>query len=282
MTPVRQTALLTVFALLAFAGNSLLCRLALARTAIDAASFSTLRLAAGAVALWLIVRFRRGRPELGGTWSSAGALFVYAAAFSLAYVTLPAGAGALLLFGAVQATMIGAGLWAGERMSVGQWAGFAVALGGLVVLLLPGLSSPPLGGSILMLAAGVAWGIYSLQGRRLDDPTGSTAENFLRTLPLAGLLSLTAWPWMRVDGAGALYALLSGALASGGGYAVWYAALRGLTATQAATVQLTVPVLAAVGGVTFLGEPITWRLTLAASAVLGGVASILLSRLRST
>ena len=157
-----HTILLTFLAMVAFAANSVLRRLALTHTAIDPASFSSIRLASGAAVLWLIVRFRRGSQKLGGSWSSAGALFVYAASFSFAYVTLPSSAGALLFFGAVQATMIGAGLWAGERISTGQWGGIAVALGGLVALLLPGLSSPPLGGSVLMLAAGVAWGIYSL------------------------------------------------------------------------------------------------------------------------
>lgn len=279
--PLRQTTILTLLALAAFAANSVLCRLALAHTAIDPASFSSLRLASGAATLWLIVRCREARPELGGSWSSAAALFFYAASFSFAYVTLPSGAGALLLFGAVQATMIGAGLWAGERMSPGQWGGFALALGGLVVLLSPGLSSPSLSGSVLMLAAGLAWGVYSLQGRRLDDPAGATAGNFIRTLPLTGWMSLAAWPWMRVDGAGAFYAILSGALASGVGYAVWYAALRGLTATRAATVQLCVPVLAALGGVAFLGEPITLRLVIAAAAILGGVALVLLCRPRT-
>jgi drug/metabolite transporter (DMT)-like permease len=267
-----------VLALVAFAGNSVLCRLALVLTDIDPASFSSIRLASGAVTLWLIVRCRRGCPELGGSWSSASALFVYAAAFSFAYVTLPTGAGELLLFGAVQATMIGAGLWAGERMSTGQWGGFVLALGGLVTLLLPGLSSPPLGGSLLMLAAGLAWGIYSLQGRHRDDPSGATAGNFLRTLPLAELLSLTTWPWAWMDGPGIAYAMLSGALASGVGYAVWYDALRGLTAARAATVQLTVPVLAALGGGAFLGEPITVRQVIAAAAILSGVALVLLGR----
>ncbi len=273
-----HTTILSLLALTAFAANSLLCRLALTRTDIDPATFSSIRLASGAVTLWLIVRCRRVRQELGGSWSSAGALFIYAASFSFAYVTLPTGAGALLLFGAVQATMIAAGLWAGERMSTGQWGGFVLALGGLVALLLPGLSTPSLDGAVLMLTAGAAWGIYSLQGRGLDDPTGATAGNFLRALPLTGLMSLAAWPWARMDGMGIVYAMLSGALASGVGYAVWYDALRGLTPTRAATVQLIVPVLAALGGGALLGEPITWRQTIAATAILGGVALVLLRR----
>lgn len=277
----RHTTLLTLLALVAFAGNSVLCRLALAHTAIDPASFSSIRLASGAVTLWLIVRCRGRSSELSGSWLSAGALFVYAATFSFAYITLPTGAGALLLFGAVQATMIGAGLWAGERMSSGQWGGLIVALGGLVALMLPGLSSPPFGGSVLMLTAGAAWGIYSLQGRRSDDAAGATAGNFLRTLPLTGLLSVAAAPWAQMDELGIAYAVLSGALASGVGYAVWYSALRGLTATRAATVQLTVPVLAALGGMAFLSEPITVRFVMAATAVLGGIALVLLARART-
>lgn len=276
-----HTTLLTLLALVAFASNSVLCRLALTDTDMDPASFSSIRLLSGAITLWLIVRLRGRNFDAGGSWASAGALFIYAVAFSFAYVTLPAGTGALLLFGAVQATMIGAGWRAGERMSSAQWGGFITALGGLVALLLPGLSSPSLGGSVSMLAAGAAWGIYSLRGRRLGDPSGETAGNFLRTLPLTGLLSLTTGPWMRIDEVGVLYAVLSGALASGVGYAVWYAALRGLTATQAATVQLTVPVLAAFGGVMFLGEMISLRLALAAFAVLGGIALVLLAKSRT-
>lgn len=274
-----HTTVLTLLALTAFAANSVLCRLALTSTDIDPATFSSIRLASGAVTLWLIVRCRRVRPELGGSWSSAGALLIYAASFSFAYVTLPTGAGALLLFGAVQATMIGAGLCAGERMSPGQWGGFILALGGLVALLLPGHSFLSLGGSLLMLAAGLAWGIYSLQGRHRDDPAGATAGNFLRTLPLAGLLSVAGWPWMRWDGPGVFYAVLSGArLRPAWAMRSGMRALRWLTATHAATVQLTVPVLAALGGVVFLGEPVTARQVIAAAAIFGGVALILLRR----
>lgn len=276
-----RTVSLTLLALVAFAANSVLCRLALLHSAIDPASFSSIRLASGAVALWIIVRCRRGRAGLGGSWSSAGALFVYAASFSFAYVTLQAGVGALLLFGAVQITMIGAGMWAGERMITGQWGGLVIALGGLVTLVLPGLSAPPFGGAALMLTAGLAWGIYSLQGRGLEDPIGATAGNFLRTIPLTGLLSATTLSWTRIDEWGIAYAMLSGALASGAGYAVWYAALRGLTATRAAIVQLTVPVLAAFGGVVILNEPITLRFVLAAATVLGGIAVVLLIRSRT-
>lgn len=272
---------LTGLAMIAFAGNSLLCRQALAQTQIDAASFTSIRLLSGAVALALIVRLRNGALDHAGSWPSALALFAYAAGFSFAYISLPAATGALLLFGAVQATMIGYGWWAGEHLGGRQWLGFALALGGLLGLLLPGLSAPPWQGAGLMLAAGVAWGIYSLRGAGGADPTRVTAGNFLRATVITTGLSLALWPAASWDGAGVLYAIASGALASGGGYAIWYTALRGLSATQAATVQLSVPVLAALGAVLFLGEAITLRLLLAASAILGGIALVLIERGRS-
>lgn len=269
--------LLTSLAMIAFAGNSLLCRLALGHTAIDPASFTAIRLASGAATLWLVVRFRSREPIPGsqGNWWSAAALFVYAAAFSFAYVSLPAGAGALLLFGAVQATMIGHGLWAGERPGPMQTLGLLTAFAGLAALLLPGLGAPPLEGSLLMLAAGAAWGIYSLRGRGGGDATRVTAGNFLRATPLAFCLGLVMLPWSSIDAAGFGYALASGALASGLGYAVWYTALRGLTAPTAATVQLSVPALAAAGGALFLSEPVTLRLVLCSITILGGIALVI-------
>jgi len=271
---------LTLLAMTAFAANSLLCRLALKHTAIDPASFTSIRILAGALALWLIVRIRGGASRGEGSWPSALALFAYAAGFSFAYVSLPAASGALLLFGAVQATMIGYGLWAGERLRARQSAGLLLALGGLVGLLLPGLSAPPLAGSALMLGAGVAWGVYSLRGRGAGDPTHATAGNFLRAVPLAAGLSVLTFPWISPDGAGVGYAITSGALASGVGYAIWYTALRGLNATRAATVQLSVPVLTALGGVAFLGEAITLRLLVASAAILGGVAVVIADKPR--
>lgn len=275
----RTRAILpTLIALAAFAANSILCRLALERTAIDAASFTAIRLMCGALALWLIVSLRGGTRAIGGNWPSAFALFAYAAAFSFAYVSLPAGAGALLLFGAVQATMIVAGLRAGERLNARQGTGSVLAVAGLTYLMLPGLSAPPLGGSLLMLSAGIAWGVYSLRGRGVADPLGATAGNFLRAAPLGIGLGLVALPSVRIDMAGAGYAMLSGALASGAGYAVWYTALRGLTATGAATVQLSVPVIAAAGGAALLSEPITLRLAFASAAVLGGIALVVMKR----
>lgn len=273
-----RIAVLTSLAMLAFAGNSLLCRVALAHTSIDAASFTLIRLVSGAITLWLVVRMSRSAQTGRGSWRSALALFAYAAGFSFAYVSLPAATGALLLFGAVQATMIGHGIWAGERLLGLQLVGLVLALGGLVTLLLPGLSAPPLTGSLLMLGAGVAWGIYSLRGRGAGDPIKVTAGNFLRTVPLAVAVSLLMHDGASVDSAGFWYAVSSGALASGIGYAIWYTALPALKATSAATVQLSVPVIAALGGILFLGESITLRLVFASIAILGGIALVILER----
>jgi drug/metabolite transporter (DMT)-like permease len=250
----RRVLLLTALAMLAFAANSILCRLALTRTGIDAASFTSLRLASGAAALALLVRARGASAAREGNWLSAFALFVYAAGFSFAYVALPAATGALLLFGAVQATMIVAGLARGERLSPRQRAGLLLALAGLVGLLLPGLAAPPLAGSIVMIAAGIGWGFYSLRGRGrgIGDASAATAGNFLRATCFALLASALTFPVAHYDSAGVALALASGVLASGLGYIVWYAALPGLPATHAATAQLSVPVLAALGGLVVL------------------------------
>lgn len=270
-----RLVLLTSAAMLAFAANSLLCRMALRHTGIDSASFTTMRLAAGAVVLAVIVRWRGPRPGQSGNWMSALALFVYAAAFSYAYVSLPAGTGALLLFGTVQATMIGYGLWRGERLVAQQQLGLMVALVGLVALLWPGLAAPPGDGSALMIGAGVAWGVYSLRGAGSSDPLRATAGNFLRAMPMALLLSVLTIHRATFDPAGLAYAAASGAVASGIGYAIWYTALRQLRSTSAAIVQLSVPVIAAGGGVLWLGEPLTARLLLASASVLGGVGAVL-------
>jgi drug/metabolite transporter (DMT)-like permease len=281
MTPIRLFAL-TAFAMTAFAANSLLCRLALAHTSIDPASFTGIRLASGAVTLWVIVRVQNQHKVTGGNWLSAGALFLYAAAFSFAYISLPAGIGALLLFGAVQVTMIAAGLRAGERLSLRQTSGVILALIGLVILLRPGLTAPSVAGSILMLIAGIAWGIYSLRGRNSGDPLVATAGNFLRATPIAIVLSLLLIMRSNPDPMGIVYALLSGALTSGIGYVAWYAALRGMTATGAAIVQLSVPVIAALGGILLLNENLTLRLILASFAILGGIALVVVRRKRGT
>jgi drug/metabolite transporter (DMT)-like permease len=271
-----RLVILTVLALTAFAGNSLLCRAALAHTHIDAASFTTVRLLSGAVMLWALVMIRGGVRPGGGNWLSAIALFAYAAGFSFSYVHLTAAAGALILFGAVQTTMIGYGIWSGERMRLLQVAGLMLACGGLVGLLLPGLSSPPLMGALLMLGAGAAWGIYSLRGKGAGDPLQITAGNFTRATPMAILLSVVLLGHASLDLAGVGYALLSGALASGVGYAIWYTALPFLTSTTAATVQLSVPIIAALGGVLFLQEPFTLRLLASSVAIIGGIALVVL------
>jgi len=272
---------LTLVAMIAFASNSLLCRAALKETGIDAPSFTLIRILSGAVALWVIMKMRNASWRGAGNWLSAMALFAYAAAFSFAYNSLTAGTGALLLFGAVQATMILWGLRKGERFQAIQIVGLVVAVSGLVVLVFPGLSAPPLSGSILMLSAGVAWGIYSLRRKTSSDAIAATAGNFLRAVPFAAVLGIVFIPWARVDRAGIGYALLSGAIASGLGYVIWYAALSGLKATSAATVQLSVPVLAAAGGILLLGEPITPRYVLASFAVLGGIFLVVIEKRRT-
>lgn len=277
-SPRTRVMAFTLLAMLAFAGNSLLCRAALKDTRIDPATFTGVRIITGALLLWLIVRVRGGAARAAGNWPSALALFAYAAGFSFAYVSLPAGTGALLLFGAVQASMIGYGIWAGERLKILQAIGLALALAGLAGLLLPGVSAPPLAGALLMLAAGVAWGIYSLRGRHGGEPVRTTAENFLRAVPFAVTLSLATLPWASLDVRGILYAIASGALASGIGYAIWYTALKGLRATQAASVQLSVPIIAAIGGVILLGEHLTLRLLIASIAILGGIALVILDK----
>jgi drug/metabolite transporter (DMT)-like permease len=276
-TPGR-IAVLTAAAMLAFAANSILNRLALADTAIDAASFTLVRVAAGALVLWALVR-RQQDGRLAGDWPGAAALFVYAAAFSYAYRELSAGTGALLLFGTVQVTMIGTALLKGERLRTLQTAGFVLALAGLGVLLAPGVTAPPAEAAILMALAGIAWGVYSLRGRRARGaPLAMTAGNFVRAVPMAIGLSMVAAADARIDALGIVYAVLSGALASGVGYAIWYSALRGLNATQAASVQLSVPVIAAIGGALLLSEALTLRLLLASVATLGGIALVVTAR----
>jgi drug/metabolite transporter (DMT)-like permease len=275
-----KTPLWTGLALVAFAANSVLCRLALGRAAIDAASFSTIRLAAGACMLLFITAAvsKKSPPWHRGNAVSALLLFLYAAAFSFAYNGLGAGVGALILFGSVQATMIFFALRSGERPHVLEWSGLALALAGLAYLVFPGLSAPPLLSSTFMAVAGVSWGLYSLRGRGATRPLDETTKNFVLALPLACVINLLMMRDAHVSRPGIILAIVSGALASGVGYVVWYAALRGLTATRAATVQLAVPVLAAAGGVIFLSERISLRLLLAACVILGGVGLALLGR----
>jgi len=281
--PALATALLTALAMLAFAANSLLCRIALQQGRIDPASFGAIRLASGALALLLVMRIQAaGKPAVAktaGDWPAAAMLFLYVAGFSFAYLLLPAGSGALILFGTVQLTMLAAGLVAGERFTAAGWLGLALAIGGLVLLLLPGVAAPSLTGAALMAVAGVAWGVYSLRGRGVQDPLAATAGNFVRATPLG--IALWAGLWLawsargHADAGGVALALASGAITSGLGYVVWYAALPRLAALQAASVQLSVPLIAALGGVLLLDEAFTVRLALAAAAILGGIALVL-------
>ncbi|MCP4898223.1 MAG: DMT family transporter [bacterium] len=275
-----RTALLTCTALVAFAANSILCRLALRSASIDPAAFTLVRLASGAVVLWLMLSFGSASVAKRGWqgWQSAVALFGYAAAFSFAYVSLDAGVGALILFAAVQSTMIVGGFWAGERPHARQWIGLSLAMSGLAWLVLPGTAAPNSTGACLMALAGVAWGFYSLIGRGTSHPVADNAGNFLRSTVFAVALAAVLYGQIHLSPAGILWAVLSGAIASGIGYAVWYAAVRGLTATTAAVVQLTVPVLAAVAGVLVLSEPLTPRLVIAGAVILGGVGIALVRR----
>ncbi len=270
-----RTPALTLLAMIAFAGNSLLCRLALKSTAIDAASFTTVRMLSASVVLGLLIGFKPGVYRNSGNWPSALALFAYAAGFSFAYINLSAGTGALLLFGAVQATMIGVGIYKGERLAGLRLLGFLLAIAGLITLLLPGLSAPPFLSAVSMIGAGVAWGIYSLRGKGVGSPIAATAGNFLRTLPLTACLSLLMFQHLSFDNAGIVYAVLSGALTSGIGYAIWYQVLPSLRSTTAATVQLSVPVIAAAGGILLLGEPLGWRLLVASFAILVGIMLVI-------
>lgn len=277
ISPMRLV-LLTAIAMLAFAANSILCREALANGYIGASTFTMVRIVSGAVVLGLILLTKYRTSNIGGDWMSAVALFGYAAGFSYAYISLSAGTGALILFGAVQATMIVYGLWVGERLKVLQVIGVAAAAGGLVWLMLPGVEAPPLLGALLMLVAGISWGVYSLRGRATKEPTVATAGNFIRAAPLAFILFVALGQGEQASTIGIGYAVVSGALASGAGYALWYAVLPALPATLAATVQLSVPILAALGGVILLEEPVTLRFGLASLAVLGGIALFVFNR----
>jgi len=271
MTRAKVSAL-TLLTLFGFAGNSLLCRSALTETNIDAASFTTIRIISGALLLYLIVRIKGGVGRGRGNWLSALALVIYAAGFSFAYMSLTAATGSLLLFGSVQITMISHGLWSGEHLVKSQYAGLMLAVGGLVCLLLPGLSTPPLGGSLFMIGAGMAWGTYSLRGKKTVDAVTTTAGNFMRAAPIAILLSALKFHTVVLDLDGVIYAIVSGALATSMIYVVWYTVVPELKETNAAIVQLAVPVIAALGGIILLGESITLRYALSALATLCGIS----------
>jgi len=280
-----MNAFLTVVTLLAFAANSLLCRMALAPDLIDPVAFTAIRLGSGVavlVPLSFLISEPRPSGQRAGSWKSGVALFTYAMAFSLAYVSLETGMGALILFGSVQATMIGVGVWRGERPQVREWLGLVIAMAGLVYLVLPGIAAPDPAGALLMVASGVGWGVYSLRGKASAAPVAATAGNFARALPLALLGVVVAWGTLRATPRGLALAVVSGALTSGVGYVIWYLALRGLTATRAAIVQLTVPVIAAAGGIVVLAEEPTLRLAIASLLILGGVGGAILARERDS
>ena len=270
-----KLVLLAALAMTSFAANSLLCRMALVETDIDPASFTFWRLTSGALMLTLLVVMRNQKPLQEGNMASAIALFVYAAGFSFAYVSMTTGAGALLLFGAVQVTMISWGLFKGERMSALQWGGFLLALIGLILLLLPNAAVPQLSSALMMLAAGIAWGVYSLKGKGAKFPIEATAGNFIRATPLALVLLVIFWPGGEFHAEGMAYAVASGAIASALGYALWYSILVHIAAIKAATLQLSVPVLAVFAGWLFLDEPVTLRIILSSLAVIGGVAMVI-------
>src|SRR6185503_10505847 len=278
-----QIVLLTTLAMIAFASNSLLNRLALGQKAIDPASYTTIRLTSGAVMLYLLASLQKknGQATLRGSGLSAALLFLYAITFSFAYLSLSAGTGALILFGSVQVTMLLVALQRGERPQGMEWVGLVLALGGLVYLVFPGLSAPSLLGSALMLLAGIAWGFYSIRGRGSQNPLADTAGNFVYALPMVMAIFLIAFRNIQISTNGILLASLSGALASGVGYVIWYAALRGLTTTRAAILQLSVPVIAAWGGVLLLDETISTRLLIAGALILGGIGLSVLTREKS-
>jgi len=274
MKPFRL-AVLTTLTMVAFAGNSLFCRMALKETGIDAASFTSLRLLSGAAMLWLLMNLQSKAPLAHGSWRCATALFIYAVSLSFAYRSIDTGAGALMLFGAVQATMLIAGFIGGERMTRIQAAGFASAMVGLVILVSPNVQAPSMLDSILMLASGVAWGVYSMFGRGQPNPAAATAGNFLRAAPMAVALLLIALPWQQWDGQGMLYAVLSGAVTSALGYVLWYRVLQHMRAMTASTVQLSAPVLASIAGIFLLGETVTHDLVIASVLILGGILLVL-------
>ena len=269
-----RAVFLTGVAMLAFAGNSILCRLALRDGAIDPASFTSVRLVSGAVTLMVILWItRRGdTPRAHGSWLSACVLFFYAICFSYAYITLSAGAGALILFGFVQGTMIAIGIWSGDRPTTPEWLGWSLAFAGLVWLVLPGVEAPPWSGASLMAIAGIAWGVYSIRGRTESDALASTASNFMLTIPMVAVLTLVTFTGADISTHGITLAIVSGAITSGIGYVIWYAALEYLSAIQAALVQLSVPAIATAGGVLLLLEPLSLRLLIASALVLGGIS----------
>lgn len=275
-----KALLYTGLALIAFAANSVLCRMALGEQSIDAAGFTIIRLLSGAVVLGLILVITRRREvkRAKGSWSASMMLFIYALSFSFAYISLDTGTGALILFGSVQFTIITISLFSGTRLHYSEWLGLAVAFFGFVYLVLPGINTPSATGFILMTLSGIAWGIYTLMGKGSSSPLSDTGYNFIRTLPLLFVLFSFSYPMLSFTTEGLLLAILSGTLASGIGYSIWYLALPLLTSTQAAVVQLSVPIIAAFGGVMFVNEAITERLAISSAVILGGILIVVLGR----
>lgn len=284
ITPMK-TALLAIITMVAFAANSVFVRLALSTDAIDPASYTAVRLAAGALMLFLLVGLRgglrRSKPSgtfLGSTGVSALALFVYAAFFSFAYLSVDTGMGALILFACVQSVMIGWGLYIGERPTVPAWIGIILAVAGFIYLVSPGLSAPNPLGALLMAISGIAWGVYSLRGRGLTDPLNTTARNFIWSVPPALILMVVFIAQQDISLPGAFLAVTSGAATSALGYALWYKTLKGLSATKASIIQLTVPLIAAFGGILVLSEPLSLRFIASCVLILGGVAMVTLAK----
>ena len=283
-----KTFCFTTLALLAFAGNSVLCRLALAEQSIDAVSFTVIRLVSGICVLWLLVRIIGNNhasnstgTRLNNTWLSALCLFIYAVAFSYAYIQLDTGTGALILFAAVQISMLTFALYSGESLSKFAISGFVLAISGFVYLVAPNLSTPSFGGFVLMAVSGLAWAAYTLLGKKSKNPIQDSYTNFVHTLPFICLISATVYfiapESIDISLTGLLLATTSGAVASGIGYAIWYAALNNLSAANAAVLQLLVPVLAAFSGVIFLNEVLTIEFILSATMVLGGILMVILN-----
>ncbi len=275
-----RTIVFTSLALIAFAANSVLCRLALDERAIDASSFTIIRLMSGAVFLMGIIGINKTKhgSTTKGSWSAGVMLFLYAISFSFAYITLNTATGALILFGSVQITMILLSLLSGNRLHIAEWSGVIIAFTGFVYLILPSVTTPSAAGFLLMAVAGMAWGIYTLMGRGSKNPLTDTAYNFFRTIPIAVVLLLITIKNSSFSFEGVFLAVLSGGVTSGIGYTIWYIALGGLTALQAAVLQLLVPVIAAFGGVIFVSETITLRLTISAMMILGGILMVVLGR----
>jgi drug/metabolite transporter (DMT)-like permease len=287
MTNTVKTILFTTFALMAFAANSVLNRMALGGNTIDAASYIGIRLVSGAIVLWILNSLSKRNfntlktpvfDSLKPRYLPAFYLFAYGVAFSMAYRSLNSGMGAFILFGTVQTTMLSMAVLKGERPHWAEWLGLLIALGGLGYLVFPGLSAPDPLGAVLMVVAGIAWAFYTLSGRGVKDPLETTALNFICSVPMVLVVNLLTFQKMHISTEGVFYAFVSGALTSGVGYSVWFTALRGLTTTQAALMQLFVPIIAALGGILFLSETLTTRLIGAGLLIIGGVALALLGK----